>query len=179
AAKMHEFRSDRWVELYAKRVDELITVLKSERVPVIWVSLPPIRGPKSRADLSAINDIFRAEAQTTGMAFVDIWEGFLDESGDFSSYGPDVIGQVRRLRSSDGVFFTKAGARKLAHFVDREIKRLLSHDRPISLPVPEMPEKAPDDLLGPAPRPVAGPVIPLTGAPAAATAAASGDLLGG
>src|SRR5690606_31434419 len=110
AAKMHEFRSDRWVELYAKRVDELITVLKSERVPVIWVSLPPIRGPKSRADLSAINDIFRAEAQKTGIAFVDIWEGFLDESGDFSSYGPDVIGQVRRLRSSDGVFFTKAGA---------------------------------------------------------------------
>lgn len=181
----HEFRSDRWAELYAKRVDDMIGVLKSKRVPVIWVGLPPIRGPKSRADLSAINDIFRAEAQKAGIAYVDVWEGFLDESGDFSSYGPDVIGQVRRLRSSDGVFFTKAGARKLAHFVDREIKRLLSRDAPVALPVPEMPEKVPDDLSGPAQRPAAGPVVPLTGAPASAatllggasTAQPSGDTL--
>jgi hypothetical protein len=33
-----------------------------------------------------------------------------------------------------------------------------------------MPEKVPDDLTGPAPRPVDGPVVPLTGAPASAEA---------
>lgn len=171
----HDFRSDTWAELYAQRIAAVMAALRSKRVPVIWVGLPPIRGPKSRADLSFINDIFRAEAQKAGVVYVDVWEGFLDESGDYSTYGPDVMGQVRRLRSSDGTYFTKAGARKLAHFVDREIKRLLERETPIALPVPDMPEKVPDDLLGPAPRPVAGPVVPLTGASPAAGEA----LLGG
>lgn len=163
AAVTHEFRSEKWVELYSKRVEEMIAALKGKRVPVIWVGLPPIRGPKSRADLSFLNDIFRAEAEKAGIVYVDVWEGFVDESGDYSSYGPDVIGQVRRLRSADGVYFTKAGARKLAHFVDREIRRLLNRETPVVLPVPEMPEKAPEGPSGPAPRPVAGPVVPLTG----------------
>jgi hypothetical protein len=173
-AVTEEFRSERWTELYSKRVAEVMAVLKSKRVPVLWVGLPPIRGTKSRVDIAAMNDIFRAEAQKAGILYVDVWEGFLDESGDYSNYGPDVIGQPRRLRSNDGVFFTKPGARKLAHFVDREIKRLLNRETPLSLPLPEMPEKPPEDLTGPAPRPVAGPVVPLTGAPMTAE-----GLLGG
>jgi hypothetical protein len=164
-AQTHEFRSEKWVELYAKRVGETIAALKSKRVPVMLVGLPPIRGTKSRADLAFINDILKAEAEKAGIVFVNVWEGFVDDTGEYSSYGPDVMGQSRRLRSNDGVYFTKAGARKLAHFVDREIKRLLNRETPIALPVPDMPEKAPDDLVGPAPRPAAGPVIPLTGAP--------------
>jgi hypothetical protein len=89
----------------------------------------------------------------------------MDDSGDFSTYGPDVIGQVRRLRSADGVHFTKAGARKLAHYVEREIRRLLDRATPVALPAAEEPQKplpAPQPS-GPAPRAVAGPVIPLTG----------------
>ena len=39
--------------------------------------------------------------------------------------GPDFEGQIRRLRSGDGIYFTKAGARKLAHYVEREILRSL------------------------------------------------------
>jgi hypothetical protein len=128
------------------------------------VGVPPIRGPRARADLSFINDVLKAEAEKAGIIYVNVWEGFVDEAGEFSSYGPDVIGQARRLRSNDGVYFTKAGARKLAHFVDREVKRLLNRETPIALPIPDMPEKAPDDLVGPVARPVAGPVVPLTGA---------------
>jgi len=172
----HEFRSDKWVELYSKRIDDVIAVLKSQRVPVLWVGLPPIRGARSRAELSFLNDIYKSRAEKAGIVYVDVWEGFVDDSGEFSTHGPDVMGQVRRLRSGDGVHFTKAGARKLAHYVDREIKRLLSRDTPIALPIPDFPEKAPAALAapaGPAPRPVAGPVVPLTGG-----APDSGGLLG-
>jgi hypothetical protein len=42
-----------------------------------------------------------------------------------AALGPDFEGQIRRLRSYDGVYFTKAGARKLAHYVERKINRLL------------------------------------------------------
>ena len=46
--------------------------------------------------------------------FVDVWDGFVDDSGRFTTQGPDFEGQIRRLRTADGVHFTKSGARKLA-----------------------------------------------------------------
>jgi hypothetical protein len=160
----HEFRSEKWAELYGKRVDDLIGVLNAKRVPVLWVGLPPVRGPRSRTDLSYLNELYRARAEKAGAIYIDVWDGFLDESGDFSTHGPDVIGQMRRLRTSDGVHFTKAGARKLAHYVEREIQRLLTRATP-ALPVPDEPQApaAAPQPTGPAPRPVAGPVVPLTG----------------
>ena len=58
-----------------------------------------------------------------------VWDGFVDESGRFNLQGPDFEGQIRRLRASDGVHFTKAGARKLAHYVEREIRRVIGPGR--------------------------------------------------
>ena len=57
---------------------------------------------------------------------MDVWDGFVDEGGRYAQQGPDFEGQTRRLRSGDGVHFTQAGARKLAHYVEREIRRVLS-----------------------------------------------------
>src|SRR5215204_7791948 len=164
-AVTHEFRSEKWVELYSKRIDDVIAVLKSKRVPVFWVGLPPIRGARSRTELSFLNDLYKSRAEKAGITYVDVWEGFVDDSGEFSNHGPDVIGQNRRLRAGDGVHFTKAGARKLAHYVEREIRRLLSRATPVALPIPDEPQKpsAVPQPTGPAPRPLAGPVVPLTG----------------
>ena len=36
----YEFHTDKWAELYGKRVDEMIAVLKAKGVPVLWVGLP-------------------------------------------------------------------------------------------------------------------------------------------
>lgn len=164
----HEFRSERWAELYAKRIDEVIAAAKAKRVPLLWVGLPPIRGARARADVSYLNDLYRARAEKAGILYVDVWEGFVDEDGEYTNYGPDVIGQVRRLRAGDGVHFTKAGARKLAHYVDREVKRLLSKATPVALPIPEEPQPATPAAPGAPARPVAGPVVPLTGVPPSA-----------
>src|SRR2546430_2567229 len=76
-------------------------------------------------------------AAKAGIVYVDIWDGFVDEAGRFSPQGPDYEGQTRRLRSSDGVYFTKFGARKLAHYVEREVERsIASRGAPVALPVP-------------------------------------------
>jgi hypothetical protein len=158
-----EFRSERWAELYGKRVDDMIAALKAKGVPVLWVGLPPIRGPRSRTDLAFLNDLYRARAQKAGITYVDVWDGFVDEDGNFNLRGPDYQGQIRQLRSADGVYFTKAGALKLGHYVEREIQRLMvARATPVALPAPEPQQHTPARPGGPAPRPVAGPVIPLT-----------------
>jgi hypothetical protein len=167
----YDFRSDEWATAYAARIDETIAALKSKAVPVIWVGLPAIRGTRSTSDMIYLNDLFRARAERAGIVYLDIWDGFVDESGRFASYGPDVEGQVRRLRTADGVHFTQAGARKLAHYVEREINRLIGTKLPqVAMPTPAdgaaAPASAPAAGPGaaqPPERPVAGPVVPLTG----------------
>jgi len=155
-----EFRSDQWDKVYARRIDRMIAALKSKGVPVFWVGLPSIRGTRSTADAVYLNDLFRARAERAGIVYIDVWDGFVDESGKYSSYGADYEGQTRRLRSSDGVFFTKYGARKLAHYVEREIRRFMSNRAvPVALPTGPL-APLPDGKSGV--RPLAGPVVPLT-----------------
>ena len=172
---LYQFGEDRWSALYTKKIDEMVAVVKSKGVPVIWVGLPAIYGAKGTSDMLFLDSLYREAASKAGITYVDLWDGFVDEHGLFQQKGPDFEGQIRQLRSYDGVFFTKAGARKLAHYVDREITRLLAaRSGPIALPTePATPDTnaAPGQ---PAPRPLAGPILPLT-APSLAT----DQLLGG
>ena len=168
ATAVYEFHSEAWAERYAKRIDEMIAVLKSKGVPVFWVGLPAVRGTRSTADIAYLNNLYRGRAEKAGITFVDVWDGFVDENGNFTTHGPDFEGQIRRLRSADGVYFTKAGAQKLAHYAEREIEHaILTHNSPVATPAPE--EEAPPTHQGPQSpaRPVAGPVVPLTAAPGA------------
>jgi uncharacterized protein len=157
-----EFRSEQWEKIYSRRIDETIAALKTKGVPVVWVGLPSIRGTRSTADAAYLNDLYRARAERADIVYIDLWDGFVDESGKYSNYGPDYEGQTRRLRSSDGVFFTKYGGLKLAHYVERELQRFMSNRTAVALPSgPVVP--APEEKH--AARPLAGPMIPLTAAP--------------
>ena len=109
-----DFQTDEWERAYIRRIDATIAAAKSAGVPMIWVGLPSQRGTRASADVSYLNELYRSRAEKLGAAYVDIWEGFVDEGGKFSAQGPDYLGQIRRLRTNDGVYFTKFGARKLA-----------------------------------------------------------------
>jgi uncharacterized protein len=170
-----EFHDDRWVELYNKKIDEMIAVLKSKGVPVVWVGLPAVRGAKATADTLFLDSLYREASAKAGITYVDVWDGFVDEAGRFLQQGPDFEGQIRRLRSYDGVYFTKAGARKLAHYVEREITRLMaSRSTPIALPSEPATPDANAQPGQPAPRPLAGPIVPLV-----ASSVGTDQLLGG
>jgi hypothetical protein len=122
-----------------------------------------------------LDSLYRDAAGKAGITYVDVWDGFVDEAGRFLQKGPDFEGQIRQLRSYDGVYFTKPGARKLAHYVEREITRLLAaRSAPIELPSePATPDA--NALPGqPAPRPLAGPIVPLV-----ASSVGTDQLLGG
>jgi len=180
----HDPLSDRWKELYRQRVDDVIKVFTEKKVPLVWVGAPPVKNEQVSADLLAINDIYRERVQRAGGVYVDVWQGFVDDQNRYAAVGPDVDGQIVRLRSADGVLFTKAGARKAAHFADVELKRLMGSgsagtavagqptegqqaatkeaeiDRIISAALPPLPE--PQGLPSLPARPIAGPVLPLT-----------------
>jgi uncharacterized protein len=166
----YEFHTDPWATLYAKRIDDMIAALKSKGVPIVWVGLPAIRGAKSTGEMSYLDELYRERAEKAGIAYVDAWDGFVDDQGRYAVQGPDFEGQIRRLRTADGVHFTKAGAVKLASYADRELRRVMSsHIAPVALPAPEATPKS--GTVGA--RPDVGPVLPLS-----ANEAESGDLVG-
>jgi hypothetical protein len=179
APGIYDFHTDDWAKLYRKRVDDMIAALKSKGVPVLWVGLPALRGPHATADMSYLDDLYRASADKADIDYVDVWNGFVDENGRYSVMGPDFEGQTRRLRSGDGVHFTKYGALKLAHLVDQELSRAMAN--------PVAPAAAPQAAAPAKPgaaRSAVGPILPLT-APGGARigdvggAGESGQLVGG
>jgi hypothetical protein len=172
---VYEFREERWVELYGKKIEEMIGVLKAKGVPVLWVGLPAVRGTKATADMLFLDSLYRDAAAKAGITYVDVWDGFVDESGRFLQRGPDFEGQPRKLRADDGVFFTRAGARKLAHYVEREVTRLMAgRSAPFTLPTEPLTPDANAEPGKPAPRPLAGPILPLV-----ASSVGTDQLLGG
>jgi uncharacterized protein len=166
----YDFHTDQWAILYGKRIDAMIAALKSKGVPIVWVGLPAIRGTKATSDISYLDELYRERAEKAGIVYVDIWDGFVDDQGRYAVQGPDFEGQTRRLRTADGVHFTKAGAVKLASFVDRNLRRVMSnHVVPVTLPGPETAPKSGASGT----RPDVGPVLPLS-----AGGGETGDLVG-
>jgi uncharacterized protein len=118
--------TDAWDELYGQRVEAFVKKLRAKGLAVYWTGLPIMRSPDDSDDAEELNDIYREKSFINGAKFIDTWSGFTDESGRYSPIGPDMSGQVRRLRDDDGVHFTSRGYLKLAHFAEKEMRRDLS-----------------------------------------------------
>ncbi len=161
----HEPLSERWRELYAERIDAIIKLFSDRGVPLYWVSLPPVASGKMSQDYAHLNEIYRDRAYRHGIEFVDVWNSFVDEAGNYVATGPDINGERRKLRAEDGLHFNSAGNRKLAHFVAREIRRDFGREGGLFLALPDgetgpQPYMPGDDQI----RTGVGKVVALTGA---------------
>jgi len=125
-----ETLSPRWRERYAQRVESVRAAFREKKIPLVWVGLPVTKNEHFAADMAKFNDIYRQAAAQDSAPFIDIWEAFADDRNQYQAFGPDINGRIVKLRSADGVHFTDVGARKLAHFVEGEIKRLFDARHP-------------------------------------------------
>ncbi len=125
-----DLRAPRWKQIYGDRVDAIAEAFRARGVPLIWVGLPVMKSERFSGDMERLNEVIRERAARAGATFVDVWDAFLDDRGQFATYGPDVNGQFQKLRAADGVHFTRSGARKAAHFVETEINRLVDAAHP-------------------------------------------------
>ena len=113
-ANAYDVRQQRWRESYGDRVEAITKAFRDRKIPLVWVGLPVMKSDRFSADMAAFNEIYQDRAVKAGATYVDTWEAFLDDRGQFAAYGPDVNGQFQKLRAGDGVHFTRPGARKLA-----------------------------------------------------------------
>ena len=138
--------SEDWLKTYRARVEEEVGIFKEKHAKFIWIGMPIMRSSKFSADMLQLNEVYRDVVTASGETYIDIWAAFADEKAEFDSSGPDVNGQPARLRTSDGIHFTKAGQRKLASFVEKEIRRAYDGKKANETPLAVI---APTPPLGP------------------------------
>jgi hypothetical protein len=144
--------TEAWRAAYAERVSGVVTAFREKQIPVVWVGMPVMENARFAADMLALNEISRSAAEKAGATYVDMWEPFLDAQNKYAATGPDVNGDMARLRASDGMHFTRAGARKAAHFVEIELKRGLEERPPasvVTIPTETMDPASGDPALQP------------------------------
>ena len=128
--------SEEWRAEFGRQIGSVMKILKQRKIAVYWVSLPNMRRSEPNEDAQTLNEIIREQLYLTSQKYIDAYAGFADEGGGYSAMGPDLLGKIRLLRENNGVGFTDAGNRKLAHFVERELRRDLTQakaDRTIPL----------------------------------------------
>ena len=130
ASGVYDPLTSKWRQLYAARADAIAAAFHEKKIPFLWVGAPIMHSPSLSDAMLTFNDIYKDSAEKEGATYLDIWDQFADDSGQYALYGPDVNGDMAKLRSSDGVHFTHAGSRKLAQFVEAEIKRTMDGTKP-------------------------------------------------
>jgi hypothetical protein len=114
--------TDDWDTLYQSRVAQFVSTIHTANKPVIWVGLPPMSKADFSTAMGQVSAIQRLAAFSGGAEFVDIYDRFVDEDGNYAANGPDLNGKQVQMRKSDGIHFTAAGADKLAFYLSQTIK---------------------------------------------------------
>ncbi len=122
--------SAHWRELYAAKVNALTATFREKKVPVIWVGLPIMKNENFSSYAAKLNEIIKQRATAEGAVFVDLWDALSDEKGQYNAFGPDIKGQIVKIRATDGIYLTPAGGASVAHFVAGEIRKLYDANHP-------------------------------------------------
>ena len=120
-----KYGTDPWFLAYEERVQQFAKLVTSRHIPLLWVGLPSFGSDQLTASAVKLNQVYQSQMTSVGGEFIDIWDGFTDQNGEFIVTGSDINGQQVRLRTADGVNLTAAGKRKLAFYLEKSARRIL------------------------------------------------------
>ena len=119
-----EAGSAEWAAEYQRRAAAVMTAFADGKRKVYWIGLPIARSERHTRVFGVANDAVRkAAAGVPGVRFVDIWAMFAP-NGRYQDSFADEYGRTQRMRSSDGIHLSTAGAAMLA----RRMLRTLDED---------------------------------------------------
>jgi hypothetical protein len=130
------FNTPEWTAAYEAKIDELLDVLNGAGLKVFWVSIPPMGDAKYDADMQILAALQKQEVQSKGQIYVDLRGAFLGPDGNYTDKGPDDTGEVRKLRSRDGVTFFKQGNNRFGQLLLAEINRVIGAGQIETAPTP-------------------------------------------
>ncbi|MCZ2158018.1 DUF459 domain-containing protein [Bartonella sp. 220] len=115
-----------WLNNYKQRIIEIAESLHTSRKPWIWMGQPIFKNENLTQKMKIFNELYKREIEGVGGYFIDIWDGFTNEQGQFSFSGYDINGKITRLRTNDGINFTFEGKRKLVSYLRKPLETILN-----------------------------------------------------
>ncbi|WP_179853407.1 SGNH family hydrolase [Bartonella doshiae] len=115
-----------WLNIYKQRIIEIVESLHTSGKRWIWIGQPAFGNENLTQKMRIFNALYKQEVEEEGGYFIDIWNSFIDEQGQFSFSGYDINGNVVRLRTNDGINLTSEGKEKLASYLEKKLEILLN-----------------------------------------------------
>jgi hypothetical protein len=119
-----EAGSAEWSAEYERRAVKVMRAFAQGNRRVYWIGMPIARSDRLTRIYKVLNEsVKRAAAQVPNVQYVDIWAMFAPH-GHYEDSFANESGTVERMRSSDGIHLSTAGAAYLA----RRMLRILNAD---------------------------------------------------
>jgi len=132
--EIHDFGTDGWKAAYAKRVDDLVAMLRGRNVAVYWVGLPAMKRASFDAKIMLINEVVSARMTALGVPYLETESLTQNDEGEYDAYLPETgTGRRRLMRANDGIHMSMAGYLRITEPVAARLKR----DAGLSAPVAE------------------------------------------
>jgi len=122
--EIHDFGTEGWKAAYAKRVDDLVAMLRGQNVAVYWVGLPTMKRASFDAKMTLINEVVSARMAALGVPYLET-EGITENAeGEYDAYLPETgTGRRRLMRANDGIHMSMAGYLRITEPVAARLKR--------------------------------------------------------
>ncbi|MBX3476270.1 MAG: DUF459 domain-containing protein [Brevundimonas sp.] len=120
---VHPFGSDGWKAAYARRVTDLVTLLRSRDVAVYWVGLPRMKRESFDGKMGVINAVVEERMRALGVPWLDTTRITAEADGAYAPYLPDASGRKVLMRANDGIHMSMAGYLRIGKPVAERLRR--------------------------------------------------------
>lgn len=122
--EVHDFGTEGWRAAYARRVDDLVTMLRGRNVAVYWVGLPAMKRASFDGKMALINEIVSARMAALGVPYIETESLTRNAEGEYDAYLPETgSGRMRLMRANDGIHMSMAGYLRITEPVAARLKR--------------------------------------------------------
>lgn len=120
---VHAFGTEGWKAAYAKRVDDLVALLRSRDVAVYWVGLPRMKRESFDGRMALINEVVSARMRALGVPWIETTALTSNADGGYEAYLPNDAGRRTLMRANDGIHMSMAGYLRMSAPVAERLKR--------------------------------------------------------
>lgn len=121
--QVHAFGTEGWKTAYARRITDLVTLLRSRDVAVYWVGLPRMKRESFDGRMALINGVVSERMRALGVPWIETTALTSNGEGGYEAYLPNGEGKRTLMRANDGIHMSMAGYLRMSAPVAERLKR--------------------------------------------------------
>lgn len=117
-----KFSDPGWDDKYAERVKEIITISKKHGADVVMLGMPVMRKASFKKKIKRLNRVTKQAAEEEGALFISTYEMASTKKGAYKQT-IEFNGKRGLMRTSDGIHYTRLGAKFIVEQVMQIVQR--------------------------------------------------------